>query len=100
MPGFETGRRNMNLCYGLTYFVGDWTHFLKPCEFVSMGWFFNSRSIFVRLLSHGRAAMPLDDDTVYATQLESWHRGGVLQILPCGSSCTAKPATARRGRPE
>lgn len=51
MPSFETGRRNMNLCSGLTYSVGDWTHFLKPHELDSIGLFFNTRDNFARPLS-------------------------------------------------
>jgi hypothetical protein len=71
----------MNLCYGPTYFVGDWTHFLKPYELLSMGWFFNTRNDFARPLSQNRASMPLDDDTEPAIQLESWHRGDVFADL-------------------
>lgn len=84
MPSFETGRRNMNLCSGLTYSVGDWTHFLKPHELDSIGLFFNTRDNFARPLSQNRAAMPLGDETGSVIQLESWHREDALQILPCG----------------
>lgn len=44
MPSFETGRRDMILCYGLTCFVGDCTHLLKLSELVSTSLFFNTRN--------------------------------------------------------
>lgn len=100
MPSFETDRRNMVLCYGLTCFIGDCTHLLKLYELVSIALFFNTRNSSARPLSQNRTAMPLNDDTIHAMQLESWHRGGVLQVLPSGRSCTGRPATVWTGCPE